>query len=54
MQGEYALGYRQDKPYRCPPPPAVGYERKDMPDTVTAIRYPFPFPMKIENQAPGN
>jgi glutaryl-CoA dehydrogenase (non-decarboxylating) len=48
MQGEYALGYRQEKPYRCPPPPAVGYERRDMPDSVTALRYPYPFPMNVE------
>ena len=27
MQGEYALGYRVDKPLRCPPPPAQGWER---------------------------
>ncbi len=26
LQAEYALGYRQDKPLRCPQPPAVGYE----------------------------
>ena len=25
LQAEYALGYRQDKPLRCPQPPAVGY-----------------------------
>jgi glutaryl-CoA dehydrogenase (non-decarboxylating) len=44
LQGEYALGYRVDKPYRCPPPPAVGYERRELPDAVSALRYPFPFP----------
>jgi glutaryl-CoA dehydrogenase (non-decarboxylating) len=26
LQAEYALGYRQDKPLRCPQPPAPGYE----------------------------
>ncbi len=26
LQAEYALGYREDKPLRCPQPPAVGYE----------------------------
>ena len=26
MQAEYALGYRVDKPLRCPPPPAPGYQ----------------------------
>ncbi len=26
LQAEYALGYRQDKPLRCPQPPAVGFE----------------------------
>jgi glutaryl-CoA dehydrogenase (non-decarboxylating) len=50
MQGEYALGYRQDRPYRCPPPPAVGYERKDMHDPVSALHYPFAFPMKQEEK----
>jgi glutaryl-CoA dehydrogenase (non-decarboxylating) len=25
LQAEYALGYRQDKPLRCPQPPAPGY-----------------------------
>lgn len=57
MQGEYALGYRQDKPYRCPPPPAVGYERKDMYDATSALHYPFAFPMNVEKEAtptPGN
>ncbi len=44
LQGEYALGYRVDKPYRCPPPPAVGYEHRELPDAVSALRYPFPFP----------
>jgi glutaryl-CoA dehydrogenase (non-decarboxylating) len=29
LQAEYALGYRQDKPLRCPQPPAVGYETGD-------------------------
>jgi glutaryl-CoA dehydrogenase (non-decarboxylating) len=27
IQGEYALGYRQDKPLRCEPLPAQGWER---------------------------
>jgi glutaryl-CoA dehydrogenase (non-decarboxylating) len=44
MQGEYALGYRHDKPYRCPPPPAAGYERKDMYDATSALHYPFAMP----------
>jgi len=26
LQAEYALGYRQDKPLRCPQPPAPGFE----------------------------
>jgi glutaryl-CoA dehydrogenase (non-decarboxylating) len=26
LQADYALGYREDKPLRCPQPPAVGYE----------------------------
>lgn len=25
LQADYALGYREDKPLRCPQPPAVGY-----------------------------
>ena len=28
LQAEYALGYREDKPLRCPQPPAPGYERE--------------------------
>lgn len=28
LQADYALGYREDKPLRCPQPPAVGYERE--------------------------
>ena len=28
MQAEYALGYREDKPLRCPPPPAQGWLRE--------------------------
>lgn len=28
MQADYALGYRKDKPLRCPPPPAQGWESK--------------------------
>ncbi|MEO6457816.1 MAG: acyl-CoA dehydrogenase family protein, partial [Chloroflexia bacterium] len=57
MQGEYALGYRQDKPYRCPPPPAVGYQRKDAHDPVSALHYPFSLPTNISGSAtptPGN
>jgi len=27
LQAEYALGYRQDKPLRCPQPPAEGFEQ---------------------------
>jgi glutaryl-CoA dehydrogenase (non-decarboxylating) len=29
LQADYALGYRQDKPLRCPQPPAEGFERLD-------------------------
>ena len=29
LQADYALGYRQDKPLRCPQPPAGGFERQD-------------------------
>jgi len=28
LQAEYALGYREDKPLRCPQPPAPGYARE--------------------------
>ncbi|MDQ4044206.1 MAG: acyl-CoA dehydrogenase family protein [Chloroflexota bacterium] len=28
LQADYALGYREDKPLRCPQPPAVGFERQ--------------------------
>src|SRR6478735_328706 len=28
LQADYALGYRQDKPLRCPQPPAPGFERE--------------------------
>jgi len=28
LQADYALGYREDKPLRCPQPPAVGFERE--------------------------
>ena len=27
IQADYLLGYREDKPLRCPPPPAPGFER---------------------------
>jgi glutaryl-CoA dehydrogenase (non-decarboxylating) len=27
MQADYLLGYREDRPLRCPPPPAPGFER---------------------------
>ena len=26
LQGEYALGYREDRPLRCPPPKAQAFE----------------------------
>jgi glutaryl-CoA dehydrogenase (non-decarboxylating) len=29
LQADYALGYRQDKPLRCPQPPAEGFEREE-------------------------
>jgi glutaryl-CoA dehydrogenase (non-decarboxylating) len=29
LQADYALGYRQDKPLRCPQPPAQGFEAED-------------------------
>ena len=29
LQADYALGYRQDKPLRCPQPPAAGFETED-------------------------
>lgn len=29
LQADYALGYRQDKPLRCPQPPAAGFEREE-------------------------
>jgi glutaryl-CoA dehydrogenase (non-decarboxylating) len=29
LQADYALGYRQDKPLRCPQPPAQGFETAD-------------------------
>jgi len=35
VQADYALGYRQDKPLRCPQPPAPGFERTD--DRVAAL-----------------
>lgn len=38
MQGEFALGYREQFPYRCPPPPAPGFERKEVLDSVSALR----------------
>lgn len=28
LQADYALGYRQDKPLRCPQPPAAGFDRE--------------------------
>ncbi|MDQ3938641.1 MAG: acyl-CoA dehydrogenase family protein [Chloroflexota bacterium] len=28
IQADYLLGYREDKPLRCPPPPAAGFERR--------------------------
>lgn len=35
LQADYALGYRQDKPLRCPQLPAEGFERED--DRVPAL-----------------
>src|SRR5680860_155897 len=29
LQAEYALGYREDRPLRCPQPPAEGFQRED-------------------------
>ncbi len=29
LQADYALGYRQDKPLRCPQPPAEGFEAEE-------------------------
>jgi glutaryl-CoA dehydrogenase (non-decarboxylating) len=29
LQADYALGYREDKPLRCPQPPAVGFESEE-------------------------
>ncbi len=29
LQADYALGYREDKPLRCPQPPAVGFEVRE-------------------------
>ncbi|MCC7023857.1 MAG: acyl-CoA dehydrogenase family protein [Thermomicrobiales bacterium] len=29
LQADYALGYRQDRPLRCPQPPAEGFEREE-------------------------
>ena len=31
LQAEYALGYRQDKPLRCPQPPAAGFAEEREP-----------------------
>ena len=28
IQADYLLGYREDKPLRCPPLPASGFERR--------------------------
>ncbi len=35
LQADYALGYRQDKPLRCPQPPAAGFDRVE--DQVPAL-----------------
>lgn len=35
LQAEYALGYREDKPLRCPQPPAQGFEAEQV-ELVTA------------------
>src|SRR3954452_4750429 len=48
MQGEFALGYREQGAYRCPPPPAPGFERKDMYDATSALHYPFALPGQSE------
>ena len=34
VQAGYALGYREDKPLRCPQPPAQGYEAAEQLATV--------------------
>ncbi len=39
MQGEFALGYREQFPYRCPPPPAPGHTRQPLADSVSALRF---------------
>ena len=40
MQGEFALGYREQFNYRCLPPTAPGFERKNVYDPVSALHYP--------------
>ena len=36
LQAEYALGYRKDKPLRCPQPPAQGFESGDREPALAA------------------
>lgn len=36
VQADYALGYRQDKPLRCPQPPAQGFTREGKTEAVLA------------------
>ena len=36
VQADYALGYRQDKPLRCPQPPASGYTREGKAEAMLA------------------
>ena len=44
IQAEYALGYRQDKPLRCEPLPAQGWERPSRPMTGRRVRRTRPMP----------
>jgi glutaryl-CoA dehydrogenase (non-decarboxylating) len=34
LQADYALGYREDKPLRCPQPPAVGFDAEGVREAV--------------------
>ncbi len=36
LQADYALGYREDKPLRCPQPPAVGFDAEGAREAVLA------------------
>jgi glutaryl-CoA dehydrogenase (non-decarboxylating) len=38
LQAEYALGYRQDRPLRCPQPPAEGFAARHEPGAVTTTQ----------------